>query len=102
MASYEQDATHAEGAPAGTGLVASDAPPLQAVIKNVDMAPEMQTTAIALADESLRTYTLEKDMAAFTKKRLDALFGPTWQSIVGKKFGSYVTHEVRHFIYFCA
>lgn len=27
-------------------------------------------------------------------------FSPTWHCIVGRNFGSYVTHETKHFIYF--
>ncbi len=26
--------------------------------------------------------------------------GPTWHCIVGRNFGSFVTHETKHFIYF--
>lgn len=27
-------------------------------------------------------------------------YNPTWHCIVGRNFGSYVTHETKHFIYF--
>ena len=27
-------------------------------------------------------------------------YAPTWHCIVGRNFGSYVTHETKHFIYF--
>jgi hypothetical protein len=27
-------------------------------------------------------------------------YSPTWHCIVGRNFGSYVTHETKHFIYF--
>lgn len=34
------------------------------------------------------------------KKELDQRFGVTWHCIVGQNFGSFVTHETKHFIYF--
>lgn len=27
-------------------------------------------------------------------------YNPTWHCVVGRNFGSYVTHETKHFIYF--
>lgn len=41
-----------------------------------------------------------QDIAAFVKQEFDKRFGTTWHVIVGRNFGSYVTHETRHFIYF--
>ena len=34
------------------------------------------------------------------KKEFDKKYGPTWHCIVGRNFGSYVTHETKNFIYF--
>ena len=31
---------------------------------------------------------------------VDKKHGPTWHVVVGRNFGSYVTHETKHFIYF--
>lgn len=45
-------------------------------------------------------YNIEKDIAAFIKKEFDKKYNPTWHCIVGRNFGSYVTHETKHFIYF--
>ena len=33
-------------------------------------------------------------------QEFDKKYNPTWHCIVGRNFGSYVTHETRHFIYF--
>ena len=33
-------------------------------------------------------------------QEFDKKYTPTWHCIVGRNFGSYVTHETRHFIYF--
>lgn len=49
---------------------------------------------------SVFQYNIEKDIAAFIKKEFDKKYSPTWHCIVGRNFGSYVTHETRHFIYF--
>ena len=41
-----------------------------------------------------------QDIAAFIKKEFDKKHKATWHCIVGRNFGSYVTHETKHFIYF--
>ncbi|KAF8141985.1 outer dynein arm light chain 8 [Boletus edulis] len=72
----------------------------KAVIKNVDMAEDMQQESIDVASAALEKYAIEKDIAAQIKKEFDRRHGPTWHVVVGKNFGSYVTHETKHFIYF--
>lgn len=72
----------------------------KAVIKNADMGEEMQQDAVDCASQALEKYNIEKDIAAFIKKEFDKKYNPTWHCIVGRNFGSYVTHETRHFIYF--
>lgn len=64
----------------------------KAVIKNVDMTDEMQQEAIDIAAGALEKYSIEKDIAAQIKKEFDRRYGPTWHVVVGKNFGSYVTH----------
>ena len=49
---------------------------------------------------ALEKYNIEKDIAAFIKKEFDRKYNPTWHAVVGRNFGSYVTHETKHFIYF--
>ncbi|KAM0525230.1 hypothetical protein ACHAPS_004596 [Verticillium nonalfalfae] len=34
------------------------------------------------------------------RDQFDERKGPTWHCIVGRNFGSFVTHETKHFIYF--
>ncbi|VVC88298.1 unnamed protein product [Leptidea sinapis] len=72
----------------------------KAVIKNADMSEEMQQDAVDCATQALEKFNIEKDIAAFIKKEFDKKYNPTWHCIVGRNFGSYVTHETRHFIYF--
>jgi len=62
---------------------------------------------VALADplsafqsQAQEKYNIEKDIAAYIKKEFDKKYTPTWHCIVGRNFGSYVTHETKHFIYF--
>ncbi|KAK2879641.1 hypothetical protein Q8A73_023453 [Channa argus] len=72
----------------------------KAVIKNADMSDEMQQDAVDCAMQAMEKYNIEKDIAAFVKKEFDKKYNPTWHCIVGRNFGSYVTHETKHFIYF--
>ena len=64
----------------------------KAIIKNVDMSEEMQQEAVDVASAALEKYNIEKDIAAQIKKEFDKRHGPTWHVVVGKNFGSYVTH----------
>ena len=64
----------------------------KAIIKNVDMGEEMQQEAVDVASAALEKYNIEKDIAAQIKKEFDKRHGPTWHVVVGKNFGSYVTH----------
>ncbi|CAH8829524.1 unnamed protein product [Trichobilharzia szidati] len=72
----------------------------KAVIKNADMHEDMQESAVHTAVAALDKYEIEKDIAAYVKKEFDRKYNPNWHCIVGKHFGSYVTHETQHFIYF--
>lgn len=64
----------------------------KAVIKNVDMTEEMQQETVDITLAALEKYNIEKDIAAQIKKEFDKRHGPTWHVVVGKNFGSYVTH----------
>ena len=50
--------------------------------------------------QAMEKFNIEKDIAAFIKKEFDKKYNPTWHCIVGRNFGSYVTHETKHFVYF--
>ncbi|ODQ67503.1 dynein light chain 1, cytoplasmic-like protein, partial [Nadsonia fulvescens var. elongata DSM 6958] len=49
---------------------------------------------------ALKNYSVEKDIAAYIKKQMDSNYGIPWHVIVGRSFGSFVSHESQHFIYF--
>ncbi|KAK2953481.1 putative Dynein light chain LC6, flagellar outer arm [Blattamonas nauphoetae] len=72
----------------------------KAVIKNADMSEDMQQDAIDVASTALDQFSIEKDIAAYIKKEFDRKYRPTWHCVVGRNFGSYVTHETKNFIYF--
>jgi dynein light chain LC8-type len=64
------------------------------------VAEDMQQAAIDTASVAMEKYTTEKEIAAYIKKEFDKKYDPTWHCIVGRSFGSYVTHESRNFILF--
>lgn len=69
-------------------------------IKNIDMSEELKNDAIEIGLKALDKFTVEKDIAGFIKKEFDKKYGPNWHCVVGRSFGSFVTHESKHFIYF--
>ncbi|KAK3341375.1 dynein light chain type 1-domain-containing protein [Lasiosphaeria hispida] len=71
-----------------------------AQIKSADMTEDMQQEAVEVAQEAMAKFTIEKDIAQHIKRTFDERKGPTWHCIVGRNFGSFVTHETKHFIYF--
>ena len=70
------------------------------VVKSVDMPEELQQDAIDSAKVALDKHNIEKEIAAYIKKEFDRKHGTTWHCIVGRNYGSYVTHETGNFIYF--
>jgi dynein light chain LC8-type len=56
--------------------------------------------SLSLGLQALDRFTIEKDIAAHIKKTFDSKIEGTWHCIVGRNFGSYVTHETGSFIYF--
>ncbi|EIW65783.1 hypothetical protein TREMEDRAFT_35849 [Tremella mesenterica DSM 1558] len=73
---------------------------MKAIVKSVDMSEEMQQKAVEMASMAGEKYNVEKDMAMYIKKEFDRIYGTTWHCVVGKNFGSFVTHETKNFIYF--
>ncbi|XBQ86376.1 Dynein light chain [Aspergillus fumigatus] len=78
----------------------------------------MQQEAVEVATEAMEKYHIEKvciqlgsfvvlldtyhsqDIAQYIKREFDSRKGATWHCVVGRNFGSFVTHETKHFIYF--
>ncbi|GAA97922.1 uncharacterized protein L969DRAFT_96300 [Mixia osmundae IAM 14324] len=86
-----------------SGLDKADAPAksdLKAIVKAADMSEELQQDAVDVTKAAFEKFNLEKDIAAFVKREFDKKHGSTWHAVVGKNFGSYVTHESGNFVYF--
>jgi dynein light chain LC8-type len=64
------------------------------------MPEEMQKRAVALAEEALNKHSVLRDIAGTIKKDFDKEYGSTWHCVVGKSFGSYVTHRNLLFLTF--
>ena len=64
------------------------------------MSEDMQQAAIDVSNAALDKFNMERDIASYIKKEFDKKYNPTWHCVVGKSFGSYITHESKHFIYF--
>ncbi|KAL0264381.1 hypothetical protein SLS55_000330 [Diplodia seriata] len=65
---------------------------LEAQVKSADMTLDMQEQAIEVATEAMQKFNIEKDIAQYIKKEFDDKRGATWHCIVGRNFGSFVTH----------
>ncbi|XP_012783316.2 dynein light chain 1, cytoplasmic-like [Ochotona princeps] len=72
----------------------------KAIIKNADTSKEMQQDSVEYTTTVLQKYNLEKAIAAHINKEFDKKYNTTWHCIGRRNFGSYVTHETKHFIYF--
>ncbi|GMY07809.1 dynein light chain, cytoplasmic [Fagus crenata] len=74
-------------------------------LRLANMPPTMQERAFRHT-RSLLDSTPEKKkpspthLAMCLKKEFDAIYGPAWHCIVGKSFGSFVTHSTGGFVYF--
>ncbi|KAH8236349.1 hypothetical protein KR032_002956 [Drosophila birchii] len=71
-------------------------------IQQTDMSQEMQKSAIECAKQAIEKYYLEADIAKHIKTEFDSKFKGKWHCIVGRQFGSYVSHQPDHFIHFHA
>lgn len=61
-------------------------------IQAADMPTAIQKSAMQSTIHALRTYTTEKHIAESIKQNFDQLHEPTWHCIVGRNWGSCVTH----------
>ncbi|KAG6720966.1 hypothetical protein I3842_03G088900 [Carya illinoinensis] len=72
--------------------------------RSADMPPTMQERAFRYTRALLDAYPEKKpsptQLAMCLKKEFDATYGMAWHCIVGKSFGSFVTHSNGGFVYF--
>ncbi|WOK94289.1 dynein light chain LC6, flagellar outer arm isoform X1 [Canna indica] len=71
-------------------------------VRASDMPLALQKRAFQCAREALASMPKldNKQLALALKKEFDSSFGPAWHCIVGRSFGSYVTHTLGGFLYF--
>ncbi|CAH8469187.1 unnamed protein product [Schistosoma margrebowiei] len=71
-----------------------------AVVKYVDMPVDMQQDAVDLCYQGIENFKEEYEIAKYLKKEYECKYGSIWHCIVGKSFGSYISHEEDGFIFF--
>ncbi len=69
-------------------------------ITSIDMTDAEKADAIAFAKRAMEKFSAEVEIAKYIKEKFDRLHAPSWHCTVGRKFGSFFTHETGHFIYF--
>eukprot|EP00744_Colponema_vietnamica_P016241 GILI01022778.1.p2 GENE.GILI01022778.1~~GILI01022778.1.p2 ORF type:complete len:140 (-),score=25.24 GILI01022778.1:89-508(-) len=74
----------------------------KAVIKISAMKPDIEQDCVDAASHALleRKLVEQRAIAQFIKRELDSKYGPTWHVIVGRSFGSYLSHDDQNFVYF--
>jgi len=78
------------------------------VIKYTDMKEEMKNEVLETAKlGNLLSFILaidkcnyDKDIACYIKNEFMKRYLGTWHCVVGRFFGSFVSHEKEHYIYF--
>lgn len=63
----------------------------------------IDTSNAVLEKEEQTTNDFEKyglDCAASIKEQFDARWKPNWHCVIGRSFGSFVTHEMKKFAFF--
>jgi len=70
------------------------------VVKMCDMPPDMEQAALTVALEALESLNSEKEVAQYVRDYFVKKYNGVWHCVVGRNFGSYVTHEAKHHIYF--
>ena len=64
------------------------------------MSEAMQQHAVDCANYAFQQKRILDDIAQILKTEFDTMYDPTWQCIIGRSLGSYVTHQAKHFIFF--
>lgn len=66
---------------------------------NTDMPKDMIAESRTLVLEAFETYSQENAVATHIKREFVKKYKGVWHCIVGKNFGSFVTHEMKGYIY---
>lgn len=70
------------------------------VVKNQEMPEAMAQDILEVGVKAFQEYRTERDIASVIKRHADNEYTPTWNCIVGKSFGSFVTHETKRYVQF--
>lgn len=81
-----------------TGSTTFDEEPAELKIQAADMPMEMQRSAVFSATQAIKLYSTEKHIAESIKQDFDQMYHPTWHCIVGRNWGSCVTHSKQCYI----
>jgi dynein light chain LC8-type len=71
-----------------------------ATVKASAMAADIEQDCVDCAAEALSRFAEQRAVAQWMKRQLDAKYGAVWHVIVGRHFGSYVSHDDKSFLYF--
>ena len=69
-------------------------------IQAADMPVQMQKAAVQSTNHALKVFTTEKHIAESIKQDFDQLYQPTWHCIVGRNWGSCVTHSKASHVFY--
>ncbi|XP_062095458.1 uncharacterized protein LOC133801304 isoform X2 [Humulus lupulus] len=74
----------------------------KAVVRETDMTEAMQSHVMELAYKALDLHEVSdcQSIANYIKQKFDEVYGPAWNCVVGKDFGSCITHLSGSFIFF--
>ncbi|KAL5809233.1 hypothetical protein ACOSQ3_029924 [Xanthoceras sorbifolium] len=74
----------------------------KAVVRETDMPEELQSHVTELAYQALDLHEVSdcQSIARYIKQKFDEVYGPAWHCVVGKDFGSCITHLCGSFIFF--
>ncbi|XP_077531596.1 uncharacterized protein LOC144143739 [Haemaphysalis longicornis] len=67
-------------------------------VQAADMPQEMQRAAVESASQAVKLYSTEKHVAESIKQDFDQMFQPTWHCVVGRNWGSCVTHSKQCYV----
>jgi len=60
---------------------------------------EMKAFAEKVVVDALGQFSVEEEIAGYIKEQFDTSYQPSWHCTVGRRFGTYVTHETKNYIF---
>ncbi|KAI8560599.1 hypothetical protein RHMOL_Rhmol04G0270500 [Rhododendron molle] len=74
----------------------------KAVVRETDMPEALQSHGMELAYQALDLHEVSdcQSIAHFIKQKFDEDYGPAWHCVVGRDFGSCITHLCGSFMFF--